>query len=308
MNDDPKKPSAMQHRVQILDPAGVQSVLKDLAAKYGSGARAANKIGIQPDTLANLLSGRVSSAMSFVTYASILAELGGRPTLLTGDPRPHGFSRILDAGPMTRPLDEASQQELDRRQLELDEEAQAQYELLQRFRRSLATDDQEWAWANYQEWVKRELARIKPRAEPILRELWDQKAYKQRRRFEDFLASVGRPRDELPPDEDLRCWLALYRAVDPLADATDTWGIERTWQELHETGELKAYLKASLSREALLMKHLRYLENVKRARPPMSYQEAMGQDAAREDFFEENPAATMEDWNARVAEWEADEG
>jgi hypothetical protein len=49
-----------------------------------------------------------------------------------------------------------------------------------------------------------------------------------------------------------RPWLAIVRALEPLLAVDETGGIERGWGEL-TPGEQRAYLKAALEREAILL-------------------------------------------------------
>lgn len=282
------KSSPTVFNVRIADRESLKSLFSDLKDKYGSDQRAGDRLGISRDTFRNhrVGGGRVKSGMKYDNFASIVAALGGDP---------HDF------GPGGRPS--PFQVESEGGTVPATEDALESYQFYERFIDCVVVDETLYVWSHYQQWMERELRRIRPRAEPVIRELWDDGTYQ--RQFRDFLDDVGRPwKKELPPATDLRCWLAIYRAVEPLADTKDTWGIERSWQDMHEAGELKDYLELALESEALLLKPPADLERIKRAQPPQTHFEALGEIEAREQFFRKNPSATTKDWNALVEEEE----
>jgi len=53
---------------------------------------------------------------------------------------------------------------------------------------------------------------------------------------------------------DGRILVALVRVLDPLAASDETRGIERSWQELHETEELEEYLKHALRAQSVFLR------------------------------------------------------
>jgi transcriptional regulator with XRE-family HTH domain len=305
------------HRVRIKDPDGLQSLLRDLGAPHKTQTEAAKALGISQPTFSRLLTGAVSDEMSFETYAAILTALGGEPKVLGRGPRATPFAvfaEYLDPGARAQLEFRAEREqrrkgervgERDRADLQavLDAEAQAAYELLERFLDAIVTEDEEYVWSNYEVWMDRELTRLKPLSESVLRELWEDR--RARSRIADFLERVGRSRGQLPSEGDSRCWLALYRAVEPLTAAATTWQVERSWEELREKNELKGYLKAALKREELLLKPTRDLDRVRRGVPPMGYWEAMELMAAQAAFFEDHPSATYADWEGALAAYDA---
>ncbi len=116
------------------------------------------------------------------------------------------------------------------------------------------------------------------------------------------------PRPDEPESYDQRRKLALYRAVEPLADAVDTWDVERSWAELDAADLLRPYLRAALKREAVLLRGRgREFERVRKARPPMTYYEYLGELTVRDHFFEDNPGATEADWQAALKASEQEE-
>lgn len=61
-----------------------------------------------------------------------------------------------------------------------------------------------------------------------------------------------------------RVHLARLRTIRPLLAGDETGGFERTWRELHDSGELSAYLKHSLARERILLNRPHDLERARR--------------------------------------------
>lgn len=67
--------------------------------------------------------------------------------------------------------------------------------------------------------------------------------------FEEMVSRRGHH-----PTESSRVHLARLRAITPLLAAERSSGMERTWVELDESGDLSAYLRHSLARELILLK------------------------------------------------------
>ena len=98
--------------------------------------------------------------------------------------------------------------------------------------------------------------------------LWDHRDYKPL--FEGFLGQfTGRP--ALPPQREKRVWVALLRAVENLEAAEETWGMERSWQELHKENQLGDFLSHSLNCEAIMLDRERDLKRLSKCRPPSRY-------------------------------------
>ena len=129
----------------------------------------------------------------------------------------------------------------------------------------------------YEEWAERERRRLeKGGAKEVFEELYAHPKY--RYYFEHFLEKVtGGP--SLPPSDDPRLWLALYRALEPLAAWAATWGMEREWQEMHHRKrrdgqtELQFYLRTAMRRERILLDRERPLDRIrsKSLGPPDEY-------------------------------------
>lgn len=299
------------HRLPIRDQEALGRVLRHLEHKHGSQAKAAEPLGLSQGSFSKLAAGK-RREIHFATYAAIMRELGGQARVFGRAPRP-----ILEFG--TEPTDaevesvrRAVRSQIDPRDFEdplrrevltelkhtgmtdpefeevrqrlLDASfarAAEADELYEAFERAIHADDHYFAWSQWEWWLREEIERMRERADPIVRRLWEHGDY--RPIFEAFLASVERDHDTLPDPQDLRCWLALYRAVLPLSDWDETWEIERSWMDLREDGDLEAYLKASLMREDLLLKPRRDEERVRRADPPISIAEWRGRFVDIED-------------------------
>ena len=248
-----KKPLSM-HRIPIVDGDALRAALQQVHREQGTHQKAAEHLGIKKHTFTKLLNGSVD-AMAFDTYASIMESVGGRAI---------EFGRVPDPvlGFATKPT--AVEVELER-QLgqKVDREAKAVAELClyENFKRSVLTEESQWAWDHYHWWVSRGVERLEKKARPLVEQLEGHPKYG--RYFRTFLEKV-RGRSVLPPSEDKRCWLALYRAVEPLCDSADTGGVERTWEEMDEAGHLRSYLKVALKREELLMDRERDLIRIRR--------------------------------------------
>ena len=50
-----------------------------------------------------------------------------------------------------------------------------------------------------------------------------------------------------------RYQVAVYRAIEPLLDSAESASIERTWEDIRDSGLLAKYLKAGLDRERILL-------------------------------------------------------
>ena len=52
----------------------------------------------------------------------------------------------------------------------------------------------------------------------------------------------------------IRLWIAMHRALEPLAAAEATAGVERSWKELHHAHKLGKFLADALRNEGRLMR------------------------------------------------------
>ncbi|MCH8084202.1 MAG: hypothetical protein IH885_08190 [Myxococcales bacterium] len=87
----------------------------------------------------------------------------------------------------------------------------------------------------------------------------------------DDQASVALPGREGLRNQ--RVWIALFGAVEPLGGAQLTWGVERTWREMHEAGDLGSFLRAALKREEIMLDRERDYARLNQCRPPDEYLE-----------------------------------
>ncbi len=116
----------------------------------------------------------------------------------------------------------------------------------------------------YESWLDGELDRLRE-THSFVTELFAHPEYHEQ--IEKWLQQVTL-REHLPREEDKRHWLALYRALEPLGNAKATYGVERSWQELHEAGHLRPFLRAALERERIMLERERDLERINARRLP----------------------------------------
>jgi transcriptional regulator with XRE-family HTH domain len=265
--------------VRIEDPERFRSVLGELERRSGSAKEVYAWLGISKGTYSKWKTGR-SDAIEFASYVRLLDRLGASVDEFEGQREavvPFGLQyadenrELLEAERFRRttglPREEAGAA-LDRSR---QEEAEADWELLQEAIRCFETEQMTLVRLHNEEWAYRELKAVEGAAAPVLQRAWEEPA--SREVVERFLEAVGRPPDRLPAFADLRCWLALYRALAPLGQAQATWGVERSWDELEESGELGRYLAAALAAEEILLKPRRNLERWRRGDPPLSTDE-----------------------------------
>ena len=147
--------------------------------------------------------------------------------------------------------------------------------LIEQWDASVLTEVGSHAHQQYRRWLREECRRLMPRANPVFTELFGHPEYQAR--FREFLFKVNRSR-ELPKPKEMRIWLALYRALEPLGDAQVTWGVERRWQEMHEAGELDSYLRFALERERIMLKRERDIARMNKCELPHDYAESLASD------------------------------
>jgi hypothetical protein len=128
---------------------------------------------------------------------------------------------------------------------------------------------------NYQSWLRRELEELGPKAAKMFTRLFDDPKYRDH--FETFLEAV-RFRRQLPPLDDERAWLALYRAVGRLCDSETTWGVERSLEEIEKAGDLDGFLRASLRCERILIMRGRDFERAKWIGAPAGLFESLAEE------------------------------
>jgi len=116
-----------QHRISIVDPAALSSVLDELVAEYGSQSKAARAIGLRQGHFSKLQNGKLSS-ITVNTYHTLLRHLaeyahGGRrgspETSEFGRSRRHVAFTVVDPPRDRGPLDEQSAKELEQLQQDL---------------------------------------------------------------------------------------------------------------------------------------------------------------------------------------------
>jgi len=305
------------HQLRIADREKLQGVFRELLEQHETHRRTAAWLGIEQSTFTRLLNGKTKKAISQKTYASVCRAFGGDPSRY-GE-RPLGVTPFA-AEPLDQEVEQRARRgrppgkkdsrvapeelEAAKRTLwsEAEQEAAIKYDLYERFVDSIFSPDERWVRDNYERWLERELSRLDRVVGDVMREL--REIDEVDARFRNFVRDEKR-KEELESHEK-RLELALYRTVEPLADAEPTWGVERSWRELHEEGRLLDYIIAALERERHLLRG-REREQIRfrQARAPMTYEEYLDLDAARDHFFEDYPQATEADWQARIQFFEA---
>ena len=215
------------HQVRIVDGKALRSLLRTLRDLHGSERKAAKWLGLVQSTFHRLHTGKVSEFLTFETYSRI------KTVLEEHDPGP--FGTIEEPNP-------------------------PYIGLLDRFEVCVLSGDGEFVMQNYQAWIKKEIQRLSQHGSSMVVELWDHP--RSRWYLKAFLKRIGWG-EELPPPEELRIWLALYRVVEPLTAGEITWGVELTWREMEERREFWKYLIAALTRERILLKRESDLDRVR---------------------------------------------
>ena len=136
-----------------------------------------------------------------------------------------------------------------------------EFGLIDVFEASVESADFGFYEHKYIEWRDEEFQRLEQTSKQVLLELWNDEACKPL-----FISHLNR--DELPQPEDRRQWLALYRAVEPLAATDRTWGHERSWRELAAEDQLEAYVRTALKNERVILAREGDLERMALRPPP----------------------------------------
>jgi hypothetical protein len=165
-----------------------------------------------------------------------------------------------------------------------------EFGLLESFEDSVLAFEAQAVQRQYDRWLQQELERLRESAKPIVQQLFSHHRYQSV--FHRFLERT-RYRTELPAADDDRAWLALYRAVEPLCASKPTYGVERSWEELDSSRELKAYLQAALGREAIMLGRGRDIDRVREVELPEEWYRAMAEEVE----------PTPEDVEAEIAGW-----
>lgn len=152
-----------------------------------------------------------------------------------------------------------------------------------RLRQTVATADFGIYQHAYQGWLEGEYQRLKGVAHETFQQLFDQAVFK--RFFQDHLEKLGMPRS-ISKEESLRLWLSIYRAVEPLTHHSATWGVERSWEQLQASHDLRGFLRAALRIERILLAREGDTERMRNCPPPdeflASLADADAPDSAKE--------------------------
>lgn len=238
------------HQVRIVDGPLLQSVLARVLDLKGTHRQAAEALGIGHTTFTKLLNGTTSKYITLNTYQSIHGGLRRSIPLLAPDER---LRRSRDPGWQD-----------------------PNFELEHDFDLSVLTAGAWFTKHQYERWLHEEYERLSPLL-TIFSDLWEYEDYREL--FEKFnIRFTGRP--ELPPQRQQIVRIALLYAIEPLGRAEETWGMNRTWQEIHEKGQLRAFLWHSLHRERIMLEREHGLERLNLCQPPSEWLDRLAKDTA----------------------------
>ncbi len=147
-----------------------------------------------------------------------------------------------------------------------------EFDLDGRFEASVLTFEGSLVRHQYESWMDGEFQRLKPIVGSVLLALYNHPQCQSV--FRRFLLDQTRRR-ELPPPEDRRLWIALYRAVEPLVDAEATWGVERTMEEMDKAGDLYRFLHAGLERERIMLNREHDSQRLNKCTPTDEFLESL---------------------------------
>lgn len=247
------------HQLQVVDVGALRSVLDAVLERFPSHRRAAAALGIGQPTFTRLLLGATKKTQKRIGAAT--------------------YKRICEA--------------LLTIDLGLDPLEQLGFR--EQFRDSVLPWAARGIQGHYDHWVGDQLRRLEKKVVPILRQLLEHQEYRQLvRRFHQ---KVARRSDQASRKK--RLLLALYRTAEPLAAAGATYGVERSWQEMHAVGQLTLFLKAGLRREEILLDRELDHDRFANLTPPEEYFADLADPddrpmspAQAEKFFEDAAKAT----------------
>jgi hypothetical protein len=226
----------LMNDVEIVDVRGLQRVMQVVMASLGDQGR-------------NQANAGHAVGISQSTYSRLLR---GKQRRLDSK----SFRSILDA--------------LRNNSLQLPAKRAAS--LQRAFESTVLTEAGSVAVRHYGRWLGDEMERLTPKVHGIFTELFSHRNY--RSYFSAFLKDVSGSR-ELPSPRSKRIWIALYRALEPLSDASATSGVERGWRELHSAEELRPFLISALERERLMLKRERDIVRISKLTLPYDLEEEL---------------------------------
>jgi hypothetical protein len=217
------------HLFYVGDPEGLHAALKRVLERCPKQRKAAKLLDISQATFSRLLS--------------------------RTDPKraEQSASESLWPEPMRFPIRRSVYRTIDRRIRTIFGPVEGAA-LQKRLRSSLITEASRPRLLRWREWERGEFKRLKAKVGGLMVALWSMPQY--RRVFEDFLARMNEGNRELPKWHwgTIRLWIAMHRALEPLAAAVATGGVERSWHELHRAHQLRKFLEDALRNERKLMR------------------------------------------------------
>lgn len=263
--------------IRVRDPEALSTALKEFTRSCGSQRAAADALGISPASYSKLVN-QQRSQVEVDTVTRLLEALGGWGRLFAPSEGPIPFGRLefseAEIEAVCRSGAPDRETALHRLRSESQGEHSATHALWDAVRKAFVSDELQMVWDNWQSWLHGALSSLPPTGPATVRALWERADTGAVLR--DFLEAVRRDPSELPGVDDHRCWLALRRAVAPLADDGPTWAVEPGVVDLRDRGDLIQFLKLRLSAEELLMRPPSDLERVIMGSPPMTYGNWLG--------------------------------
>jgi len=266
--------------IRIADQRALSRALSSLVNEFGTQKAAADAVGVLPGDFSRLLRGEKES-IEVENFRRVLAVFGGAlrkygssAQPFDTEPREFAFqpedTEVYEAqagGRVSRDLD----LETAREQLwaQLAAKAEKDWHACLDFREAFVSEQTEWIWGNWVRWMEDQLSGFSEDSKRVVEELWRNST--TRSELERFLTDVGRPIDDLPPDSDLRAWLALLRVAQPLSGNDPTWGVEPGVPELGQSDRLLGYIQSALKAQMILLNPAEDLERVMDGVVPAGY-------------------------------------
>ncbi len=141
--------------------------------------------------------------------------------------------------------------------------------LTERLSASVLTEAASHAHQQYKRWLREECRRLMPKVNSVLAELFSHPTYPAY--LKGFLVKQYGSRELPLAKENPRGLLVLLRALEPLADAGLTWGVERSWREMDEIGHLGTFLRVALERERIMLDRERDITRLNKCELPAYY-------------------------------------
>lgn len=246
-------------RLQIVDQGGLSAVIDYLIDHFGTQQEVARRLDIDQSTVSNLRRGKHKS-MSLATYDRIrrgfmstwpwAAPNDGKMEL--EEARNASKARKAKQAKQVRKAEESEESEEGKESEEAEMRRVGKlFGLHETLQECVVTSDQALILKAYRQWLREELDRHDWQ---FVEELFQHEEC--RRYILEFVEDVKNMKTghvAHREDRAKRMQLALVRAIRPLSHSARTMGVEEGWQELHQRGCLRDYLRAALEAERILL-------------------------------------------------------